>query len=96
MSKEIFSKIWNFQNVKRICQLGIFKMSEFSGLKCPRICQLGILKISKKNLGFGIFQNDQRFDFCKKKNELVKSEYFRWFYDPIRSLVKKFKNFFFH
>ena len=39
--------IWNFQNVKEFCQLGIFKMSEFSGLKCPRICQLGIFKMSE-------------------------------------------------
>ena len=42
--------------------------------------------------------SEAKFEFCKeneKKTELVKSEYFRWFYDQIPSLVKKFKKIFF-
>ena len=40
--------------------------------------------------------SEANFEFCKgnEKNYLVKSEYFRWFYDQIPSLVKKFKIFF--
>ena len=41
--------------------------------------------------------SEAKFEFCKEneKNYLVKSEYFRWFYDQIPSLVKnsKKKNF---
>ena len=41
--------------------------------------------------------SEANFEFCKgnEKNYLVKSEYFRWFYDQIPSLVKKFKKIFF-
>ena len=41
--------------------------------------------------------SEANFEFCKgnEKNYLVKSEYFRWFYDQIPSLVPKFKIFFF-
>ena len=37
--------------------------------------------------------SEDKFVFCQvnEKTELVKSEYFRWFYDQIPSLVKKFK-----
>ena len=41
--------------------------------------------------------SEANFEFCKQneKTELVKSESFRWFYDQIPSLVKKFKKIFF-